>query len=70
MNEALVTEYVELCVQLAALVVETEESFYTRLDQLWYAEMTDVDRAEAEQRLNKLGAADRAWHVDRRVEDT
>ena len=51
MNEALVTEYVELRARLAALDAETEQRLYVRLDQLWYAEMTEADRSEAERRL-------------------
>ena len=69
MNEALVTDYVELCAQLAALDVETEERFYARLDQIWYAEMTEADRSEAERRLSALGSKDRAWHDERSAED-
>lgn len=67
MNEALVTEYVELHARLAAIDAETEEHFYARLDQLWYAEMTETDHAEAEKRLRELGSKGRAWD-ERRVE--
>jgi hypothetical protein len=66
MNEAVITEYVELCAQLSALDIETEEKFYARLDALWYRELTGEDRTEAERRLTALGNADRAWHDDRR----
>ena len=69
MNEAIVTEYVELCARLASLDATTEQRFYTRLDQLWYAEMTPDDRSEAERRLSVLGDRDRGWHDARRVED-
>ena len=69
MNEALVTDYVELCAQLVALDAETEARFYARLDQIWYAEMTEVDRAEAERRLAEVGSKDRAWHDARRTDD-
>lgn len=69
MNEALVTEYVELCARLVAIDSETEERFYARLDQIWYAEMTTTDRFEAEKRLSELGSKDRAWHDERRAED-
>ena len=69
MNEAIVIEYVDLCTRLAALDAETEEQLYTRLDQLWYAEMTDADRTEAEKRLTALDSKDRAWHDARRTED-
>ena len=58
MNETIVVEYVELCARLASLdseaEIEAEERLYARLDQLWYAEMTGTDRAEAERRLAKL----------------
>jgi hypothetical protein len=64
MNEALVTEYVELWARLAALDVETEAQVYARLDHLWYAEMTFLDRVEAEQRLRKLSVG----RDDRRME--
>lgn len=69
MNEPLVTEYVELCARLASLDSETEQRFYSRLDQIWYAEMTAADRVEAEKRLSTLGSRDRAWHDSRRTED-
>jgi predicted DNA-binding ArsR family transcriptional regulator len=68
-NEAIVTEYVELCAQLSALDVETEERFYARLDTIWYTEMSAEDRAAAESRLTALGNGDRAWHDDRRKEN-
>ena len=69
MNEALVTEYMELCARLASLDAETEQRFYSRLDQIWYTEMTVADRSEAERQLSALGSKDRAWHDTRRVED-
>lgn len=69
MNEAIVTEYVELCARLASLDAETEQHFYSRLDQLWYMEMAADDRAEAEKRLSALGSKDRGWHDSRRTED-
>ena len=68
MNEQLVIEYVELCARLASLDAETEQRFYARLDQIWYAEMTAADRAEAEKRLSVLGSKDRGWHDARRTE--
>ena len=55
MNEAIVTEYVELSGQITAEAMfsrEVEQRHYDRLDHLWYAEMTDVDRAEAQRRLS------------------
>jgi len=74
MRESIVTEYVELSARLASLAtdadVEAEERLYTRLDRLWYAEMTDNERREAERRLEALGASDRAWHDARRMEDS
>lgn len=69
MNEPLVIEYAELCARLAALDAETEQRFYVRLDQIWYSEMTDDDRAEAEKRLSAVGSKDRGWHDARRTED-
>lgn len=69
MNEPIVIEYVELCARLASLDAETEQRFYTRLDQIWYVEMTEADRAEAEKRLTTLGSKDRGWHDARRTED-
>jgi len=72
MNDALVTEYVELCAQLSGLEhsgldAETEDRLYAKLDKLWY-EMTDQERRESENRLTALGNGDRAWHDDRRKE--
>ena len=72
MNEAAVTEYVELCAQLSGLQisgldVDTENRFYDKLDSLWYS-MTDEERRESERRLTALGNSDRAWHDDRRKE--
>jgi len=69
MNEAIVIEYVDLCTRLAALDAETEDQLYARLHQLWYAEMTAADRAEAERRLAAVDSKDRAWHDARRIED-
>jgi hypothetical protein len=54
-NEAIVIEYVELSGQITAQAMfsrEVEQRFYDRLDQLWYAEMTDDDRVEAQRRLS------------------
>lgn len=54
-NTALVTEYVDLCAQITAEALfskEVEQRYYDRLDQLWYAEMTQADRYEAERRLH------------------
>ena len=69
MNEALVIEYVELSARLALLDAESEQRFYARLDEVWYLEMTCVDRAEAEKRLSALGSKDRGGHDARRTED-
>lgn len=69
MNEALITEYVELCAVLSALDVEAEQRLYARLDQLWYTAMTTEDKAEAEKRLFAPGDKDRVWHAARLVED-
>ena len=69
MNEAVVTEYVELCAQLAGLDAETEDRFYDKLDGLWYS-MTDDERRESERRLTALGSVDRAWHDDRRKDNS
>jgi len=55
MNEAVVIEYVDLRAQVAAEVLfseEVEQGYYDRLDQLWYIEMTEDDRAEALRRLS------------------
>jgi hypothetical protein len=69
MNEPLVVEYVELHARLATVAADTEEFFHTRLDQIWYAEMTEDDRFEAVRRLSALGSKDRTWHAERRVEE-
>lgn len=52
MNDAIVTEYVELCERLAALEEEETIRLYARLDELWYVLMTESDQAEAERRLS------------------
>ena len=55
MNEALVIEYVELNGQIIAEALfsrEVEQRYYDRLDRLWYAEMTQDDRVEAQKRLS------------------
>jgi hypothetical protein len=68
-RDEVVTEYVELCEQLAAaasIEEDAEERLYGRLDQLWYVEMMDDERAEAEDRLV---ARARTWHDARRRED-
>ncbi len=52
MNNAAIIEYVNLCDQLeAALLTDQEGRLYDRLDQLWYSEMTEDDRIEADRRL-------------------
>jgi hypothetical protein len=50
----LVAEYVDLCKQLAAKAPPPKE-VEQRLDQLWYAEMTEADRAEAQKRIAQGG---------------
>lgn len=66
MSDAVVIEYLDLYEQIAveALFAEAavEQRLYDRLDQLWYAEMTDAHRREAEDRLAAKG---RAWHTAR-----
>ena len=55
MNEALVLEYVELSGQITAEALfsqEVEQRYLDRLDQLWYAEMTQDDRDEVQRRLH------------------
>ena len=50
MSESAVVEYVDLCERVAAealLAEEVEARLYARLDQLWHAEMSEDDRAEA-----------------------
>ena len=50
MSGAAVVEYVDLCERVAAealLAEEAESRLYERLDQLWHAEMSEDDRAEA-----------------------
>jgi hypothetical protein len=71
MRGAIVTEFVDLCEQIvAAELVEpandAEQALYGRLDQLWYVEMADDERYEAEDRLI---AKARAWHDARRAVD-
>lgn len=68
MNEPVITEYVELCARLTALDAETEHRLYACLDQLWYAEMTAADRAEAARRLGVLGEKTLARHDARSAE--
>lgn len=55
MNDVLVSEYVDLCEQIAAQALFsewTEQRLCDRLDRLWHTEMTADDRAEAQARLN------------------
>lgn len=55
MNEAVLAEYMNLCEQLVTGNPSTAENrLYARLDQLWYREMTDEDREEADKRLMRL----------------
>jgi len=67
---SLVDEYVELCERLAAIELldhqRAEWILYKKLDCLWYAEMSDEERAEAADRLVSRA---RAWHDARRAED-
>ena len=54
-----IAEYVDLCRRLAAEALTSEEAeqrHCDRLDQLWYAEMTEADRAEAQRRIAAQGA--------------
>jgi hypothetical protein len=54
----LIAEYVDLYARLAAEALtskEAEQRFCERLDQLWYAEMTEADRAEAQKRITTQG---------------
>ncbi len=71
MNDELITEYVELCEQLAATELLdgqlAEASLYERLDQIWSEELTDEERRETEDRLVVKA---RQWHAARRTEDT
>jgi len=70
MDTALVTEYVDLRSQIAAEALfaeEVEQRYYDRLDQLWYVEMTDAERDEAQRQLNSLVAKD--LRDERRAED-
>jgi hypothetical protein len=63
----IVTEYVDLCEQLAAIESvdeDAEQDLYARLDQLWYVEMTADEQHEAEDRLV---AKARSWHDTRHV---
>lgn len=68
MNEDRVSEYVRLSGQIAALEADVEFRAYARLDDLWYMQMTDADRAEAEKRLSQI-AVPQAWHKQRRMEE-
>lgn len=55
MNPSLVAEYVDLCGQITAEAMfskEVEQHYYDRLDQLWYSEMTQAERDEAQRRLH------------------
>lgn len=71
MNDDLITEYVELCEQLAATELldgqTAEPTLYERLDQIWNDELTDEERREVDDRLV---AKARQWHDARRTEDT
>jgi hypothetical protein len=67
-NDDRISEYVRLCGQIAALDADVEFRAYARLDDLWYMQMTDVDRAEAEKRLSQA-AVPQAWHKQRRTEE-
>jgi len=62
-RDAIVTEYLELCEQLAAAELVDEDAdhqaLYARLDQLWYVELLDDERYEVEDRLV---AKARTWH--------
>lgn len=54
MRDEIVLEYVELSLRLHTrddLSEEEEERIFTRLDRLWYAEMTQAERAAAEIQL-------------------
>jgi len=56
-NEAIVTEYVELNAQITVAALfsrEVEQRYYDRLDQLWYTEMSAADRDEAQRRLSNV----------------
>jgi hypothetical protein len=70
MNDDVITEYVDLCEQLAATELldnqTAEAQLYDRLDELWYTVMTDDEHDEAEDRLV---AKARAWHDARRAVD-
>ncbi len=61
MREAIVDEYVDLHEQIAveALFMEAvTPPLFARLEQLWYVEMTDDDRAEAQRRLAEKARAE------------
>jgi len=67
MSDGVVTEYVELCEQIAAEALfaeEVEQRLYDRLDQLWYAEMSAADREEA---AGRLVAKASAWQKSGRA---
>jgi hypothetical protein len=70
-SDTIVSEYLDLCEQIAveALFAEAAvaQGLYDRLDRLWYVEMTDAHRREAEVRLAAKG---RAWHTARGEEKT
>jgi vacuolar-type H+-ATPase subunit C/Vma6 len=68
-NDAAVTEYVELCEQIAAQSLFSEgdeQKLYDRLDRLWYREMSAVERSEAQQRLRMKA---QAWASVHRTKD-
>ena len=68
MRDEVVVEYVDLCERLAAteIVERADQPLYDRLDHLWYLEMSDDERDEAEDRLV---AGARAWHNARHHEE-
>lgn len=68
MSDAIITEYVELCEQIAAEALfaeEVEQRLYDRLDRLWYAEMSAADREEA---VNRLNSKAHVWDAAQRKE--
>ncbi len=48
---SIVTEYVDLCAQLAAraalIDASTEAQLYSKIDELWYSAMSAEERVEA-----------------------